>query len=186
MEIKNRYTGEVILAVEAETLRGADLCGADLYEADLRGADLSRALLSGACLSEADLSEADLRGANLYGADLSEANLCGADLSRAILADANLSRAILSRAILSGAVLWDCIGNGIEVKSLQCGTYCVTYTAEILQIGSQRHEIGDWWAFDDEKIAEMDSEALDWWRVWKPILQAILAASPAEPTGAEQ
>jgi len=49
IEIKNRYTGEVIVEVEA-------LIKADLYGANLHGADLS----------EADLSKADL-----YGADLS-------------------------------------------------------------------------------------------------------------------
>ncbi|MEL7079641.1 MAG: pentapeptide repeat-containing protein, partial [Cyanobacteria bacterium J06582_2] len=37
-EIKNCWTGAVILTVEAENLRGADLSGADLSGADLSGA----------------------------------------------------------------------------------------------------------------------------------------------------
>ena len=53
VEIKNRWSGEVIQAVDAANLRGANLCGANL-----RGANL--------------------RGANLRGADLRGANLCGA------------------------------------------------------------------------------------------------------------
>ena len=97
-EIRNRYTGAVILSGEcsvkelAETnkanlydadlrgarLRCADLCSADLYRADLNGADLNGADLSGANLSEADLHKADLYGADLYGANLIEANLYGA------------------------------------------------------------------------------------------------------------
>jgi hypothetical protein len=31
----------------------------------------------------------------------------------------------------------------------------------------------------------MDGRALDWWRVWKPILKQIIEASPATPTGKE-
>ena len=46
-------------------LRGANLCGANLFGADLRGANLC--------------------GANLFGADLSGADLCGADLREADL-----------------------------------------------------------------------------------------------------
>ena len=56
-------------------LRGADLCGADLYGADLCGADLYGADLCGADLRGADLCGADLYGADLYGADLRGANL---------------------------------------------------------------------------------------------------------------
>jgi uncharacterized protein YjbI with pentapeptide repeats len=66
IEIKSRFSGEVLFAHEAEensiqiTLKAAlsvnaNLCGANLYGADL-------------C------------GANLYGADLYGANLCGANL----------------------------------------------------------------------------------------------------------
>ena len=57
MEIKNRYTGEIIFSGDYETMREcvedalcseASLRGADLHNADLRGADLSGANLSGA------------------------------------------------------------------------------------------------------------------------------------------
>ena len=53
-----------------------------------------------------------------------------------------------------------------------------------MQIGCQLHKIEDWWGFNDTQILEMDGEkALDWWRVWKPILQQITEASPAIATG---
>ena len=60
MEIKNRYTRQVIFSDESGTIKeallnaikeGADLSGADLYGANLSGADLSRVNLSGADLS---------------------------------------------------------------------------------------------------------------------------------------
>ena len=48
-EIKNK-DGAVLRTVDADTLRRADLSGADLRWANLRGADLSRANLLGANL----------------------------------------------------------------------------------------------------------------------------------------
>jgi len=51
-QIKNRYTGEIIVEMEAETLKEVVEKNADLREANLRGADLQGA---------------DLRGADLWG-----------------------------------------------------------------------------------------------------------------------
>ena len=65
MIIKNRFTGNKIMEVAGDTLRGADLREANLRGADLRGADLY-----GADLYAADLRGADLREANLGGANL--------------------------------------------------------------------------------------------------------------------
>ena len=157
-------------------LRNANLFGADLREANLRNANLRNANLFGADLRNADLRNADLRNAYLYGADL-----CGADLCDANLCNANLRRAYLSHAYLRSANLWGCVGNGSEIKSLQCGGYPVTYTAEVLQIGCQQHAINDWWQFNAEEIDEMDEKATEWWGVWRPLLESILAASPAIP-----
>ncbi len=78
-EIKHRYTGAVMFALECESLK---LCmeAAVSAKANLRGADLRGANLYGANLRGADLRGADLYGANLRGADLRGANLRGADL----------------------------------------------------------------------------------------------------------
>ena len=79
IEIRNRYTGEILYTVDAETLReaviklvkedadlrGADLRGADLRDADLRDANLQGANLQGAYLRDANLRDANLRGVNL-------------------------------------------------------------------------------------------------------------------------
>ena len=97
IEIKNRFTGKVILCGKYESTK-------DALEKN-RTADLSRADLSGADLSGADLSRADLSGADLYGADLYGADLSGADLSRADLSGADLYGANLYGADLSGADL---------------------------------------------------------------------------------
>ena len=110
IEIKSRFTGEVLRVVDAADLRGANLYGADLrranlYGADLYDADLRGADLYGADLRRANLRDADLRGANLYGADLYDADLRGADLYDADLRDADLRGADLYGADLRGADL---------------------------------------------------------------------------------
>jgi len=73
IEIKNRWSGEVILCGKYKSIkdcleknRNADLRGADLRGADLRGADLGGADLRGADLRGADLGDADLGGAKNY------------------------------------------------------------------------------------------------------------------------
>ena len=122
-----------------------DLSDANLSDANLRGANLNYANLIYANLSYADLSDADLRGANLIGANLRGANLIGANLSY-------------------------CIGNNVEIKSLQIGTYLISYYKNILNIGCQSHTIEQWEAFTDEAINSMDYGALEWWKLNKDIV----------------
>jgi len=73
IEIKNRYTGKVIISGKYENIkdclgrnRGAYLVGAYLVGADLGGAYLRGAYLRGADLEGADLGGAYLRGAKNY------------------------------------------------------------------------------------------------------------------------
>jgi uncharacterized protein YjbI with pentapeptide repeats len=75
IEIRNRFSGEVLKIVDVAVLRDAYLSGADLHGADLHGADLHGADLHGADLSGADLRDAYLRGAYLRGAYLRGADL---------------------------------------------------------------------------------------------------------------
>ena len=74
MQIKNRYTDEVIYECEAENFKEC-VERAVKEKANLRKADLRKANLSEANLSEANLSEANLRKANLRKADLRKADL---------------------------------------------------------------------------------------------------------------
>ncbi len=153
---------------EVEGGERADLSCANLRSANLRYADLRYADLSCADLSCADLRYADLSCANMSSADLSSADLRYANMSSADLSSANLSYAV---------------GNIENIKSMQCDMWMVSYTDTMLNIGCQTHRITEWWRFSDDEISRMDSSALKWWAVWKPILQQIITASPAMPTG---
>jgi hypothetical protein len=153
MEIKHRYTGDVLHTV------GADLSGANLIGADLSGANLSGANLSGANLSGADLIGADLSGADLIDADLRGANLSGADLI-----GADLSGEILKKTPISILNLtWD-----------------VLITTEYLTIGCQRHTHKVWEAFTDDEIAKMESRASEFWMVNKEWLLGTCKAHRSE------
>jgi uncharacterized protein YjbI with pentapeptide repeats len=148
----------------------ADLSGANLSYADLSGANLRGADLSGANLSNANLRGADLSGANLSNADLSYADLSYADLSGADLSGADLSGANLSNADLSGA-----IGDGSIIRTIQTGVYVVVICGPMVSIGCQSHNWSDWMGFNDISIRNMDGQnAVDFWRIWRPILTAIM------------
>ena len=142
--------------------------------ANLARANLTDANLARANLARANLADANLTDANLSGANLSGANLRGANLSDAYLRGANLSELGSMRGLS---------GNLREVKAIQADTWSVTYTATHMQIGCQLHLITEWWKFSDKEISSMDSQALAWWAVWKPILKKIIKASPAVPGG---
>ena len=60
----------LLMCVDSDSLRGANLLGADLFGANLRSADLRGADLLGANLRGANLRGAELRGADLRGANL--------------------------------------------------------------------------------------------------------------------
>ncbi len=148
------------LCVELAVNSRANLSRADLYGANLYGADLSGADLSGANLYGANLSRADLYGANLYGANLYGANLYGADLS-----GANLYGADLSGANLYGEKI-DKIP--IQISGLK---WWINITKKHIQIGCQVYKAEEWFEFTDDKIKEMHSEALEWWKSNKEFIK---------------
>jgi hypothetical protein len=187
IEIKSRYSGEVLFAHEQENntiritlelavkaranlteanLTEANLYGANLTEANLTEANLYRANLRGANLTEANLYRANLRGADLTEANLRAANLRGANLRGANLTEANLYGANLTEANLTEANLL-CVGDMQRIFTIQLDTWHIGFTKDTLQIGCQRHLIEKWKTFDDEIINKMDNKALEWWRKWK-------------------
>jgi lactoylglutathione lyase len=105
VEIKHKFTGEVLRLVEAKSLVGADLAKAALDMADLVRADLRGANLQGAELSAADLAGAVLKRADLSAANLAGANLESSTLIAAVLTDANLAAANLAGCDLTGCDL---------------------------------------------------------------------------------
>jgi hypothetical protein len=70
-------------------------------------------------------------------------------------------------------------GNALVTKAVNTITtnkYIITIADNYMKIGCRNHSIKDWEAFTDEQIADMDTGALAWWKVWKPIIFAIINA----------
>ena len=121
-------------------------------------------------LSTGNLSNSDLSYSDLSYSNLSYINLRGSNLR-----DSDLSNSNLNYSDLRGSDLSCVIGNGIEIKSLQIGTYMVSYHKDILSIGCQTHTLDKWINFTDEEIDAMDRDtALDWWKLNKDILVTLV------------
>ena len=101
IEIRHRYTNEVICSGEFESFRQA------VYEnkKNLSGSDLSGSDLSGSDLSGSDLRDSDLRGSDLRGSNLRDSDLRGSDLSGSNLRDSDLRDSDLRGSNISGSDL---------------------------------------------------------------------------------
>ena len=194
--IKHRYTQTTLCEFDVKTVKHAaekgkanlseaDLSEADLSEANLLGADLYGANMRGADLSEANLRGANMRGANLYGANLYGADLREANLSEANLYRANLRGADLYRANLRGADLREAKIDGEVVSKnpihITCGLrYAALITDNYMRLGCKRYTHAEWSEFSDDQIAQMEEDALEFWKQWKEPLLAMCAAHAAK------
>jgi len=144
---------QLYIETGGEEGRSADLSYANLRIADLSSANLRYANLRYANLRYANLRYANLRSANLRSADLRSADLSSADLSSADLSSANAGDAIP----IDGWFFLDC-------------KYNIHICAEWIEIGCKKYSGEEWLDFSDKQIDEMDSGALEWWRIFKSII----------------
>jgi hypothetical protein len=141
IEIKNRFTNDVIFTHECEN----NTIKITVEEAVKDGASLNRAYLDGAYLVGASLNRASLVGASLYGASLDGASLVGASLYGASLDGASLDGASLDGAYLVGASL---VGAKNLDKTVKLPIYCkwthgIT-NGNLIHIGCEKRTIEEW------------------------------------------
>ena len=117
-----------------------------------------------ASFSCTDLCGADFRGTDLRGADFRGTDLRGADFSGADLRGANFRGADLRDAILRGA----------KLSVIHTDIWTIYIHPDTVRIGCKHFTHEGWLSFSDEEIAAMESRALDWWRVWKPVVAATI------------
>ena len=130
IEIKNRYTNEVIYSCEAETIKES----------------IEKAVKENANLENADLRNADLRNAYLINANLKNANLENAYLRNAYLRNANLENADLENA--------ENLDKTIKLPMLCKWSHGIT-NSNLIHIGCEKKTIAEWDLFfnSDEKLS---------------------------------
>jgi len=69
--------------------------------------------------------------------------------------------------------VFNTIGNGVIIRSMQLPRYIVNVCDDWLQIGCEGHRLHEWEQFDDATIARMDDGALDWWRAHRALVFAF-------------
>ena len=80
---------------------------------------------------------------------------------------ANLSGANLSGANLYGEKPTK---NPLQILGLK---YWVLILERQIKIGCEIHKAEEWEKFDDERIKKMDKGALEWWKIYKPIILGL-------------
>ncbi len=100
----------------------------------------------------------EVEGETLRGANLCGANLCGSDLRGANMRGEKLK------------------STPVFIYGL---TWFVTVTNEFLTIGCQRHNHTEWAEFSDERIADMESRALEFWSQLKAPILSVCAVQAA-------
>ena len=132
-----------------------------------------------AWLAERGLPHHDHYGAKPERANLLFTDLRYADLSCADLRYANLGSTNLRDAHLRDAKLHHVIGNKKEIKTIQTDPWPIVLTKDVMAIGYEQHSIEEWRGFDDDRIASMDDDALEWSRTWRPIIEQIIKVNKA-------
>jgi hypothetical protein len=93
-------------------------------------------------------------------ADFQYVDLRGADLRYANLKNAKIS---------------NCIGDGRRIKNIIGLEWNISFTKDQLAIGYEQHSIEEWESFSDKRIAEMHSEALEFWGNYKNFILSTVA-----------
>jgi len=94
---------------------------------------------------------------------------CGEAGKRADLRGASLRGAYLCHVNLSGAR-----GNRREVKSIHTIKYDVVWTDTVLAIGCEQHTIDEWLTFDEDRIADMASDARGFMRENRDLILRLI------------
>jgi uncharacterized protein YjbI with pentapeptide repeats len=87
-----------------------------------------------------------------------------------------LQGADLRGADLENADIRWVFGDGKRIKTIE-DRYRIVIMLEygVMAIGCEQHNIDEWMNFSDEEIDSMDIDALQWWEVWKPRIQQLIA-----------
>jgi len=136
-----------------------------------------------------NFSGANLRRACLYATDLRDANFTNANLEKANLAGADLRQANFSGVDLSSVNLKYCVGNGIEINSLQLGRYSIVYyytnNKIMLSVNSLVYPLKKWkkdCCLDEEITKQWGANGLKWWHNNKKIIFKIIKQNPPVKT----
>lgn len=111
----------------------------------------------------------------LVSADLRNMDLTNTNLSWTDLSEANLKKANLTDSNLENIYLYNTIGDGERIKTLDTGVHIINEYDDRLQIGRSNYTKKEWLEFNHNDIdiicsGEHDHQRLKFWKEWKPRL----------------
>lgn len=197
------FKGNILFGVKME---GADLTGIDLsdcvlFDCSFTACNLHKANLSGlhtgnsgvlfigcdlqgANLAKADLSTLSFIGCKLMGCDMTHADLSRSFIIGSYLITCNLRGVNMVDADLTGTVLqnndmYNTVGNGVQLKSILCAAWPITYTSTELQFASVRVDALRP-VIRDAALKQTHGEiALSTWKKWAGLIGSVMIHEPA-------
>lgn len=166
----------------------ADFTGRTLENLSSKYKNFSHAIFDGAVIRNTNFTEANLTGLSATGTHFDEVDFTGADLK-----DSHFQRALFTNTTMAYRTtdLWNVVGNGTQIITLQLGGKHVVYTDKVLQIGCKQYQLPEVWDHSDDQLRgrlESYSEEefiklLEWWDDWKTTLQQLIHKNPADLSG---
>jgi len=108
--------------------------------------------------------------------DLSNKNFREADCRGADFRCANFQDAYLVDADCRGAYLWDAIGNGKEIQTLQTPEWHVNivHPTKTIWVGCKSIRFDDFFALTKAKAEKIYVDSWDWVKIWRPAIEKII------------
>jgi hypothetical protein len=117
-----------------------------------------------------DFSDANFNDANFNGVNFYRANFSGASFNGANFSGANFYRANFDSVI----------GDSRLIHTIQTNIWHIVIYSNRMQIGCENHTIKRWMSYDYSDISVMNSKALSFWKIWKPIIVEYIKAIKGE------
>jgi len=162
----------------------ADFTRTWLHEIDATDCDLTGSIWDFASVFCTNFTGSVFTNSAMYKAKFNACNFTNVSFKEAFLFGS-----LFTNSVFAQTDLWNTIGNGTQIISMQLGGQHVCYTADVLQVNCRQFEISKIWHLSDQEITSKMrnypvtevSVLLAWWIAWRDLISDIVQKHPAHP-----
>lgn len=157
----------------------ADIYGADFTNAKLCGSRFTRTTIHWSQFAAANLALSDLHNSYASVCNFQSANLTDTHLDEMTMTAVNLQHSRMHGIRITRSQFNPCTRQTAPIMQCVLGQWQVTVTSQETRIGCQLHKHEAWLNAEDQWIADMDKEALAWWKRYRNIVVAMIETANA-------